>query len=79
MECCHVFDSTRAAHHDQGLGDAGAATLRAVVPGISDALVTTAAGLFAAIPAVIAYNEFTDTTSEERRVGEECRIGCRAR
>ncbi len=40
----------------QGLGAAGAATLRAVAPGISEALITTAAGLFAAIPAVIAYN-----------------------
>jgi biopolymer transport protein TolQ len=42
-----------------GLGNAGAATLRAVAPGISEALITTAAGLFAAIPAVIAYNQFT--------------------
>jgi biopolymer transport protein TolQ len=41
-----------------GLGTAGAATLRAVAPGVSEALVTTAAGLFAAIPAVIAYNMF---------------------
>ena len=41
-----------------GLGTAPSATLRAVAPGISDALVTTAAGLFAAIPAVIAYNHF---------------------
>lgn len=39
-----------------GLGTAGAATLRAVAPGISEALVTTAAGLATAIPAVIAYN-----------------------
>src|SRR5450631_1545104 len=39
-----------------GLGTAGAATLRAVAPGVSEALITTAAGLFAAIPAVIAYN-----------------------
>ncbi len=42
----------------QGLGNAGAATLRAVAPGISEALITTAAGLAAAIPAVIAYNQF---------------------
>ncbi|HYE24755.1 MAG TPA: protein TolQ [Clostridia bacterium] len=42
-----------------GLGTAGAATLRAVAPGISEALITTAAGLFAAIPAVIAYNAFS--------------------
>ncbi len=39
-----------------GLGTAGAATLRAVAPGISEALITTAAGLAAAIPAVVAYN-----------------------
>lgn len=42
-----------------GLGEAGTATLRAVAPGISEALVTTAAGLFVAIPALIAYNQFT--------------------
>jgi len=48
----------------QGLGNAGAATLRAVAPGISEALITTAAGLFAAIPAVIAYNMFTSTMRE---------------
>jgi biopolymer transport protein TolQ len=39
-----------------GLGTEGAATLRAVAPGVSEALITTAAGLMAAIPAVIAYN-----------------------
>ena len=42
-----------------GLGTAGAATLRAVAPGISEALITTAAGLFVAIPAVVAYNQCT--------------------
>jgi biopolymer transport protein TolQ len=42
-----------------GLGTAGAATLRAVAPGVSEALITTAAGLVVAIPAVIAYNQFT--------------------
>ncbi len=36
----------------------GAASLRAVAPGIAEALITTAAGLFAAIPAVIAYNQY---------------------
>ena len=41
-----------------GLGAAGSASLRAVAPGISEALVTTAAGLFTAIPAVIFYNSF---------------------
>lgn len=48
----------------QGLGNAGAATLRAVAPGISEALITTAAGLFAAIPAVIFYNFFTHDMRE---------------
>jgi biopolymer transport protein TolQ len=43
-----------------GLGDVQQATLAAVAPGISEALVTTAIGLFAAIPAVIAYNRFAD-------------------
>src|SRR5256885_989179 len=42
-----------------GLGTAGAATLRAVAPGVSEALITTAAGLFAAIPAVVFYNQLT--------------------
>jgi biopolymer transport protein TolQ len=41
-----------------GLGTAGAASLRAVAPGIAEALITTAAGLFTAVPAVIAYNHF---------------------
>jgi len=41
-----------------GLGNAGSASLRAVAPGIAEALVTTAAGLFTAIPAVIFYNNF---------------------
>ncbi len=38
------------------IGQAGSANLGAVAPGISEALITTAAGLGAAIPAVIAYN-----------------------
>lgn len=42
-----------------GLGSAGAATLRAVAPGIAEALITTAAGLFVAVPAVVAYNQFS--------------------
>src|SRR5437016_679985 len=47
-----------------GLGTANAATLRAVAPGVSEALITTAAGLFAAIPAIIAYNQFTSHLRE---------------
>ena len=39
-----------------GLATAGTATLHSVAPGIAEALITTAAGLFAAVPAVIAYN-----------------------
>ena len=42
----------------QGLGEGALTTIQAVAPGISEALVATAAGLFAAIPAVIAYNQF---------------------
>src|SRR5437588_4581363 len=48
----------------QGLANAGAATLRAVAPGISEALITTAAGLFTAIPAVIAYNHYMQQIRE---------------
>jgi biopolymer transport protein TolQ len=47
-----------------GLGNVGAATLRAVAPGVSEALITTAAGLFTAIPAVVAYNQFTHQMRE---------------
>ncbi len=47
-----------------GLGAAGTASLRSVAPGISEALITTAAGLFAAIPAVIAYNHFLQKVKE---------------
>jgi biopolymer transport protein TolQ len=42
----------------EGLGLEKTASIQAVAPGIADALVATAAGLFAAIPAVIAYNQF---------------------
>ncbi len=44
----------------QGIGLSGSASLAVVAPGISEALVATAAGLAVAIPAVIAYNYFTD-------------------
>ncbi len=42
------------------LGNVQQATLAMVAPGISEALVATAIGLFAAIPAVVAYNRFAD-------------------
>jgi biopolymer transport protein TolQ len=42
----------------QNIGATGAANLAVVAPGISEALVATAAGIGAAIPAVIAYNHF---------------------
>jgi biopolymer transport protein TolQ len=42
------------------LGNVQQATLAMVAPGISEALVTTAIGLFAAIPAVVAYNRYAD-------------------
>lgn len=45
-----------AAFH--GIGKQGSASLAVVAPGISEALIATAAGLAAAIPAVIAYNYF---------------------
>ncbi len=40
----------------RAIGASGSATLASVAPGISEALITTAAGLFAAIPALIGYN-----------------------
>jgi len=54
-----------------GLGTAGAATLRAVAPGISEALITTAAGLAAAIPAVIAYNLIGSSIREFAARGDD--------
>ncbi len=43
----------------RGLANSAQATLSQVAPGIAEALVATAIGLFAAIPAVIAYNRFS--------------------
>ena len=43
----------------QALGQASQATIAMVAPGISEALVATALGLFTAIPAVIAYNRYS--------------------
>ena len=48
----------------QQLATAGAASLRAVAPGISEALITTALGLAAAIPAAIFYNFFGTAIKE---------------
>jgi biopolymer transport protein TolQ len=44
----------------RGIGSQGSASLAVVAPGISEALIATAAGLGAAIPAVIAYNFFVN-------------------
>ena len=46
-------------HAFRGLANVGQATLSAVAPGIAEALVATAIGLFAAIPAVVAYNRYS--------------------
>ncbi len=43
----------------RGLSNVGQATLAHVAPGIAEALVATAMGLFAAIPAVVAYNRYS--------------------
>jgi biopolymer transport protein TolQ len=42
----------------QEIGKQGTASIAAVAPGVAEALVATAAGLFTAIPAVMAYNYF---------------------
>ncbi|WP_424948445.1 protein TolQ [Candidatus Spongiihabitans sp.] len=45
----------------QSLGSMQTVTIATVAPGIAEALIATAMGLFAAIPAVIAYNKFANT------------------
>ena len=55
-----IMDSFR------GIGLKGAANLAVVAPGISEALVATAAGLAAAIPAVVAFNHFNQRISALR-------------
>ncbi|MBU6212453.1 MAG: protein TolQ [Gammaproteobacteria bacterium] len=47
-------------HAFVGLGSVQQATLATVAPGIAEALIATAIGLFAAIPAVVAYNRYAD-------------------
>lgn len=46
------------------LGSVKQATLQMVAPGIAEALIATAIGLFAAIPAVMAYNRFTQRVTK---------------
>ena len=48
----------------QGIGETGSTNLAVVAPGIAEALVATAAGLFAAIPAVYFYNHLTQKVKE---------------
>lgn len=51
----------------RGLGQSSGATLRAVAPGIAEALLATALGLFAAIPALIFYNLFASKLRSLRK------------
>ena len=53
------------------IGLSGSASIQAVAPGISEALINTAAGLFAAIPALIAYNYFGQRLRSARGEMEE--------
>ena len=48
----------------QGIGETGSTSLAVVAPGIAEALIATAAGLFAAIPAVYFYNHLTQNVKE---------------
>ncbi|MDZ4799585.1 MAG: MotA/TolQ/ExbB proton channel family protein [Bryobacteraceae bacterium] len=56
-----VFGIIRAF---SAIGAAGSSSLRAVAPGISEALIATAFGLAAAIPAAVAYNYFSHSIKE---------------
>jgi len=53
------------------IGIAGSSSLGVVAPGIAEALIATAAGLFAAIPAVYFYNHFTQRVKEFAGVMED--------
>ncbi len=55
----------------QSIGATGAANLAVVAPGISEALITTATGIAAAIPAVVAYNAFANSIRRQA-VDMEC-------
>ena len=48
------------------IGSMGTTSIVAVAPGISEALINTAAGLFAAIPALLAYNHFVQRLRQAR-------------
>lgn len=63
-----VMDSFRE------IGVRGSASLATVAPGISEALIATAAGLFVAIPAVLFYNLFTGTISQASSQMEQFRV-----
>lgn len=53
------------------IGIAGSSSLGVVAPGIAEALIATAAGLFAAIPAVYFYNQFTQRVKEFAAIMED--------
>lgn len=54
-----------------GLGNTGQATLASVAPGIAEALIATAIGLFVAIPAYMAYNKFSaDISTLEKKMNK---------
>ena len=55
----------------RGIGAAGSASLAVVSPAIAEALITTAAGLLAAIPAAMAYNVFLDQVRNTASALEE--------
>ncbi|MEI6769664.1 MAG: MotA/TolQ/ExbB proton channel family protein, partial [Betaproteobacteria bacterium] len=62
VTCCKAAKPVKACmiimHAFTGLASLQQVTLAKVAPGIAEALVATAIGLFAAIPAVLAYNRF---------------------
>lgn len=53
------------------IGTTGSASITVVAPGIAEALINTAAGLFAAIPALIGYNHFAHRVREARSQMED--------
>ena len=57
--CGAVRDSDGRGGCVSGDATAGAGSIKTVAPGIAEALITTAAGLFVAVPAVVAYNQFS--------------------